>query len=224
MTRWHFEVVQVCGDCVVIVTALFQHLPTSYANPWWLMHLGCIASSPSLWHASRDLVNMGGVDCSPMPDGLATVVGVGGGGAGRPVASGDHGDRATAGFSLGFIPPVRSLRGAVPEDAVALGVSVVVALVAGLVAGQAQGRRDAVEPDETSRVYFEYRRVVAEREELAAQAARVQALESLDRQRSLLLRSVSHDLRTHWHQSGRSGPNCATGTTTTPPCATSCST
>ena len=50
--------------------------------------------------------------------------------------------------------------------------------------------------DEINAMYVEYQRVVAEREALAAEAARVHGLEELDRQRAVLLRSVSHDLRT----------------------------
>jgi two-component system sensor histidine kinase KdpD len=105
---------------------------------------------------------------------------------------------AAAGFTLGFIPPVGSLRIDLPEDTVALGVFLVVALVAGtLVAREADRRRVAEQrAAEINQMYVEYQRVVAEREVLAADAARVSVLEEIDRQRSMLLRSVSHDLRT----------------------------
>ena len=105
---------------------------------------------------------------------------------------------AAAAFSLGFIPPLGSLRVDVPEDAAALVVFVAVAVVAGtLVAREAERRRDAEQrADEIHRMYVEYQRVEAERTTLATEAARVDALEEIDRQRAILLRSVSHDLRT----------------------------
>ena len=105
---------------------------------------------------------------------------------------------AGIGFSLGFIPPVGSLRVDLPEDTAVLGVFLVVAIVAGtLVAREADRRRVARQrAAEINQMYEEYRAVVAEREVLAAEAARVHLLEEIDRQRSMLLRSVSHDLRT----------------------------
>jgi two-component system sensor histidine kinase KdpD len=65
------------------------------------------------------------------------------------------------------------------------------------VAREADRRRVAEQrAAEINQMYVEYQRVVAEREVLAADAARVSVLEEIDRQRSMLLRSVSHDLRT----------------------------
>jgi two-component system sensor histidine kinase KdpD len=103
-----------------------------------------------------------------------------------------------AAFSLAFIPPFGSLRVNLPEDTVALLVFLVVAVVSGtLVAREADRRRVAEQrADEINRLYVEHRRLVAEREAFAEEAARVQVLEEIDRQRSMLLRSVSHDLRT----------------------------
>jgi len=105
---------------------------------------------------------------------------------------------AATGLSLGFIPPFGSLRVNLPEDTIALIVFLVVAVVSGtLVAREADRRRDAEQrADEIQLMHVEYERVVAEREALTAEAARVQLLEAVDRQRSMLLRSVSHDLRT----------------------------
>ena len=105
---------------------------------------------------------------------------------------------AATGFSVGFIPPVGSLRVNLPEDTAALVVFLAVAVVAGtLVAREADRRRDAEQrAADINQMYVEYQRVVAEREALAAEAARVHNLEEIDRQRSMLLRSVSHDLRT----------------------------
>jgi K+-sensing histidine kinase KdpD len=79
---------------------------------------------------------------------------------------------ATAAFSLGFIPPVGTLRVDLPEDAVALVAFLLVAIVAAaLVAREVERRR-------------------------IAEARRADLLEHVDRQRAALLRSVSHDLRT----------------------------
>jgi K+-sensing histidine kinase KdpD len=105
---------------------------------------------------------------------------------------------AAAGFSVGFIPPIGSLRVDLPEDTVALGVFLVVAMVTGtLVAREADRRRDAEQrASEINQMYVDYQRVVHEREALAVEAARAGVLEEIDRQRSMLLRSVSHDLRT----------------------------
>jgi K+-sensing histidine kinase KdpD len=105
---------------------------------------------------------------------------------------------AAAGLSVAFIPPIGSLRVNLREDVVALAVFMVVATVAGtLVAREADRRRDAEQrASEIHLMYLEHQRVVAEREALAAEAARVHVLEEIDRQRSMLLRSVSHDLRT----------------------------
>jgi len=110
---------------------------------------------------------------------------------------------ATAGcagvaFSLGFIPPVGTLRVAVSEDAVALGVFTIVAVSVGsLVALEADRRRAAEQrADEIEEMHARFRALVAERERLQEEAERVAVLERVDEQRSALLRSVSHDLRT----------------------------
>ena len=82
---------------------------------------------------------------------------------------------AVLAFASGFIPPVGTLRIHLSEDVAALAVFAAVALVLGeLVVSAAAtelGRREA-------------------------EAARVVALEDVDKQRAMLLRSVSHDLRT----------------------------
>ena len=82
---------------------------------------------------------------------------------------------AVLAFASGFIPPVGTLRIHLSEDIAALVVFAAVALVLGeLVVSAATtelGRREA-------------------------EAARIDALEDVDKQRAMLLRSVSHDLRT----------------------------
>ena len=99
---------------------------------------------------------------------------------------------------MAFIPPVGSLRVELREDLVGLVVFLLVAVAMGtLVAREAAGRRRAeLREREVTALYADYQRAVEEREVLAAEACRVEVLEEVDRQRSLLLRSVSHDLRT----------------------------
>ena len=78
-------------------------------------------------------------------------------------------------LAVGFLPPLGSPKVQVSDDLVALGLFVVVAGATGmLLATVVQTQRMQVEAD----------------------VARIEALEQADRQRSALLRSVSHDLRT----------------------------
>jgi K+-sensing histidine kinase KdpD len=116
---------------------------------------------------------------------------------GRTAAIATAGAAALA-FSLGFIPPVGSLRVAVSEDAVALGVFTLVAVSVGtLVALEADRRRAAEQrADEIEAMHARYEELAAERQQLQEEADRVHILERVDEQRSALLRSVSHDLRT----------------------------
>jgi two-component system sensor histidine kinase KdpD len=105
---------------------------------------------------------------------------------------------AAAAMSLVFIPPYYSYDIALPDDVVALLVFVAVALVVGtLVASEADRRRAAEERAEEIRLLHErYEAVVAERERLSTEANRLAVMDQVDQQRSALLRSVSHDLRT----------------------------
>lgn len=105
---------------------------------------------------------------------------------------------ATGAFNLAFIPPYWRASVAVVDDVVALGVFLCVALTIGtLVAEGAERRRAAERRAADARALNErYEVLVAERERLAEEATRVAVLEQVDRQRSALLRSVSHDLRT----------------------------
>ena len=105
---------------------------------------------------------------------------------------------AAGAFNLAFIPPYWRPGVAVVDDAVALGVFLSVALVVGTLVAEGADRRRAAEQRaaEAQALNERYQAVVAEREQLAEEATRVAVLEQVDRQRSALLRSVSHDLRT----------------------------
>ncbi len=94
-------------------------------------------------------------------------------------------------FSFSFVPPYDRVSIASAEDWAALGVFLAVALVVGTLVGAEAERRKAAE-DRAE----EIRRLLAERERLQEEANRVAVMEMIDQQRSALLRSVSHDLRT----------------------------
>jgi len=101
-------------------------------------------------------------------------------------------------FSLGFIPPVGSLRVAVSDDAVALLVFTLVAMAVGtLVALEDDRRRNAEQrAAEIEAMHARFQALVAEQEVLRREADRLAVMEQVDLQRAALLRSVSHDLRT----------------------------
>ena len=105
---------------------------------------------------------------------------------------------SAAAFNLAFIPPYGSPDIDVFEDAVAVVVLVVVGLAIGtLVAQEAARRRVAEQRAEALRALNEqYEIVQAEREQLLEETTRLAVLEQVDEQRTALLRSVSHDLRT----------------------------
>jgi two-component system sensor histidine kinase KdpD len=110
---------------------------------------------------------------------------------GRQVAALVTAIAAAAAFSYSFVPPYDKVSIASAEDWAALGVFLAVAFVVGtLVANEAQRRRAAEQQAE------EVRALLAERERLREEADRVAVMEVIDQQRSALLRSVSHDLRT----------------------------
>lgn len=104
---------------------------------------------------------------------------------------------AAAGFNLAFIPPYGELKVDVWEDWVALGVFLAVALVVGvLVAAEADRRRAAEAREAELRALYErLRETEEERARLRDEVARMEVLKRVDEQRSALLRSVSHDLR-----------------------------
>jgi two-component system sensor histidine kinase KdpD len=118
--------------------------------------------------------------------------------AGGPIVAIVIGLVAGMAYDLAFIPPLWTPKIHSVDEAIAFGVFVVVALVAGtLVALLAQRRRAAeTQGREIRELYEQYAQVVAERQRLTAEAQRIELLERVDEQRSALLRSVSHDLRT----------------------------
>lgn len=105
---------------------------------------------------------------------------------------------AALAFNVIFIPPVLTLQIRHLDDLVAFVVFVTVAtVIGGLVSRESDRRRSAeVHAAEIARVHRALIEVTAEREQLAVEAQRVAVLEEVHRQRSALLRSVSHDLRT----------------------------
>ena len=116
---------------------------------------------------------------------------------GGPAAAAAIAVAAAACLNLAFIPPYGRLKVDVWEDWVALGVFLAVALVVGLlVAGEADRRRAAeVREAEVRGLYERLREADAERARLSEEVARMEVLKRVDEQRSALLRSVSHDLR-----------------------------
>ena len=105
---------------------------------------------------------------------------------------------AAAVFSFSFVPPYDHVSIAEPEDFAALIVFLVVALVVGALVATEIDRRHAAEvrSEEIQRLFDRNEQLVAERERLREEASRVALVTQLAEQRSALLRSVSHDLRT----------------------------
>lgn len=105
---------------------------------------------------------------------------------------------AAAVFNLFFIEPYNTFKVDAFEDFVALAVfGGVAATVGTLVAREGERRQAAAErATELGLMNDELVALQAERERLAEDALRASVLERVDEQRSALLRSVSHDLRT----------------------------
>ena len=101
-------------------------------------------------------------------------------------------------FDVVFIPPYWTLNVDALDDGVALAVFGLVAMVVGtLVAREGERRQSAEErAAELQALNSELQTLQKERELLAEEATRTIVLERIDEQRSALLRSVSHDLRT----------------------------
>jgi two-component system, OmpR family, sensor histidine kinase KdpD len=101
-------------------------------------------------------------------------------------------------FDVVFIPPFFTFKINSPVDVVAYFVFVTVAAVIGTLVGRESDRRRTTELQviEIARVHDALLTLTAERERLAEEAQRVAVLEEVHRQRSALLRAVSHDLRT----------------------------
>lgn len=105
---------------------------------------------------------------------------------------------AATAYNVAFIRPYWTWKVAIVEDGVALGVFLAVAIVVGTLVAREEARRRTVvrATEEISTLHDRYEAVEAERERLAEEANRLAVLEQVDQQRSALLRSVSHDLRT----------------------------
>jgi K+-sensing histidine kinase KdpD len=101
-------------------------------------------------------------------------------------------------FSLGFIPPVGTLRVAVSDDAVALVVFLLVAVAVGTLVALEEDRRRSAEQraEEIEAMHARFQALVADQDKLRQEASRLAVMEEVDAQRAALLRSVSHDLRT----------------------------
>ena len=99
-------------------------------------------------------------------------------------------------FSLGFIPPVGTLRVALSEDLVAQIVFIIVAMAVGtLVAREADKRRAADQrADQIEAMHLRYQALVAEQQRLQTEADRLAVLEQVDQQRAALLRAVGYRL------------------------------
>ncbi len=105
---------------------------------------------------------------------------------------------AAVGYNLAFVRPYWELKVDALEDWVALGVFLAVALVVGLLVAAEAERRWAAEAreGELRSLYERLQAADEERARLTDEVARIELLERVDEQRSALLRSVSHDLRT----------------------------
>lgn len=105
---------------------------------------------------------------------------------------------AALAFDVIFIPPFGTLTISRLDDVVAFVVFVTVAVVNGTLIGRLSDRRVVAEQHATeiARVHSELIELTVEREKLAAEAQQVAVFQEVDRQRSALLRAVSHDLRT----------------------------
>lgn len=163
---------------------------------------------PTLWGSLVGLALVGGLSAAMVPirsditraaPALALVVPI--------VIAGLLGGRAAAlvvvpvgvlVFNVVFIPPYWTLNVDALDDGVALAVFGLVAMVVGtLVAREGERRQSAEErAAELQALNSELQTVQQERERLAEEATRAIVLERIDEQRSALLRSVSHDLRT----------------------------
>jgi K+-sensing histidine kinase KdpD len=164
--------------------------------------------SPTLWGSLVGLAVVGGLSAAMVPirsditraaPALALVVPI--------VIAGLLGGRVAAlvvvpvavlVFNVVFIPPYWTLNVDALDDGVALAVFGLVAMVVGTLVAREGDRRQSAEERaaELQALNSELQTVQRERERLAEEATRTMVLERIDEQRSALLRSVSHDLRT----------------------------
>jgi two-component system sensor histidine kinase KdpD len=126
-----------------------------------------------------------------LPGVIAAVV------AGR-VAAGVVAVVSALAFGFWFLPPFGEWKVLDAEDVVALLAFVAVALVVGeLTAREADGRRAAVQQNEALvALNTQLEEASQNQARMATELEKLAVMEEVDRQRSALLRSVSHDLRT----------------------------
>lgn len=105
---------------------------------------------------------------------------------------------AVLAFNLAFIPPYWGLTIHAVDDGIALAVFLLIALAVGTLVAREGARRQSAEEraEQLQALNAELRALEEERARLAEEATRAAVLERVDEQRSALLRSVSHDLRT----------------------------
>ncbi|MEA2716961.1 MAG: hypothetical protein QOI99_1278 [Actinomycetota bacterium] len=137
-------------------------------------------------------------DVTPTAPALLLVLAVVAAGVvGGPRAAAGTAVVAAAGFNVAFIRPYWALKVDAWDDWVALGVFLAVALVVGLLVAAEADRRRAAEGREAElrSLYERLQEADEERARLSEEVGRMEVLKRVDEQRSALLRSVSHDLR-----------------------------
>lgn len=105
---------------------------------------------------------------------------------------------SAAAFNYFHIPPVHRFTIAEEENWVALAAFVIAALVSSTVAGLARARAVEAERrrEEADRALAELKELTRERDRMQAEAVEAEAVRRSDELKTVLLRSVSHDLRT----------------------------
>ncbi len=105
---------------------------------------------------------------------------------------------SAAAFNFFQIPPLHRFTIAEEENWVALAVFVIAAVVSGTVAGLARARAVEAERrrEEADRALAELEALTRERDRMQAEAVEAEAVRRSDELKTVLLRSISHDLRT----------------------------
>jgi two-component system, OmpR family, sensor histidine kinase KdpD len=105
---------------------------------------------------------------------------------------------SAAAFNFFHIPPLHRFTIAEEENWVALAAFVIAAIVSSTVAGLARARAVEAERrrEEADRAFAELEALTRERDRMQAEAVEAEAVRRSDELKTMLLRSVSHDLRT----------------------------
>lgn len=105
---------------------------------------------------------------------------------------------SAAAFNFFQIPPLYRFTIAEEENWVALGAFVIAAIVSSTVAGLARARAVEAERrrEEASRALAELEALTRERDRMQAEAVQAEAVRRSEELKTVLLRSISHDLRT----------------------------